>query len=558
MELRDYQRAAVDAVWAHVAQRETNPVVVLPTGSGKTHVIAQLCRDAVGWGGRVVVLAHVKELLEQAADKLRATAPDLRVGVFSAGLGRRDVGEPVTVAGIQSVYQRAHDLGPLDIAIVDEAHLIPPEGLGMYRRFLGDARTVCPHQRVVGLTATPYRTSSGDLCGPPPEHILNEVCHEVGVRELIDRGFLCRLRSRSGKALADTSEVSVRGGEFVAGALEDLMDDNALVRSACSEIVAMAADRKSVLVFCSGVRHCRHVVQKLRDNHGIECGMVDGQTPADEREETLGRFRSGSLRFLANVNVLTTGFDAPNIDCVVLLRPTMSPGLYYQMVGRGFRLAPGKADCLVLDFGGNVLRHGPVDAIQVRKDDGDGRPREAPAKRCPECDELVHASCTTCPACGFAFPPRELTHDATASADAILAGEGPVRTEERVIETTYHVHTKRGDPLATPTMRVDYRLGFNRWVREWICIEHDGYAYRKAKQWWERRTREPFPRTVDDAVFIARAGCLCRTERVRIERKPGDGWERVIGHTLGDVPDTAELVGEPTHRITVPDDDIPF
>ena len=143
-ELRPYQREAVDAVWNHIATSDTNPAVVLPTGSGKTHVIAELCRDAVQkWNGRVVVLAHVKELLDQAADKLRLVAPDLPIGVYSAGLGRRDLGYAVTIAGIQSVNQRAHDLGPLDLVIVDEAHLIPPDGEGMYRRFLTDARDLC-------------------------------------------------------------------------------------------------------------------------------------------------------------------------------------------------------------------------------------------------------------------------------------------------------------------------------------------------------------------------------------------------------------------------------
>ncbi|MEO1535385.1 MAG: DEAD/DEAH box helicase family protein, partial [Planctomycetota bacterium] len=163
MQLRPYQSEAVDAVWSFIREHDDgNPAVVLPTGSGKTHVIAELCREAVeSWNGRVLVVAHVKELVEQAADKLRAVAPALPVGVFSAGLGRRDLGYSVTIAGIQSIYQRAHDLGPIDLVIVDEAHLIPPEGEGMYRRLLADIAQVTPHSRVVGLTATPYRMKTG-------------------------------------------------------------------------------------------------------------------------------------------------------------------------------------------------------------------------------------------------------------------------------------------------------------------------------------------------------------------------------------------------------------
>ncbi|MFN7429769.1 MAG: helicase-related protein, partial [bacterium] len=160
---------------------------------------------------------------------------------------------------------------------------------------------------------------------------------------------------------------------------------------------------------------------------------MTGDTPDGVRAAILGRFRSGELKYLCNVNVLTTGFDAPHIDCVALVRPTMSPGLYYQMVGRGFRLHPGKNDCLVLDFGGNVLRHGPVDAIRIATDDrGDG---EAPAKECPNCQALIAAGYQTCPECGHQFPePNRQQHEAKASTEGILSGQ-TTREEYRVSET---------------------------------------------------------------------------------------------------------------------------
>jgi len=539
VKLRPYQRDAVDAVWKHIAESDTNPAVVLPTGSGKTHVIAEICRAAVqDWGGRVIVLAHVKELLEQAAGKLQAVAPDLPIGVYSAGLGRRDLGYAVTIAGIQSIYQRAHDLGPMDLVIVDEAHLIPPDGEGMYRRFLTDARELCDHQRVIGLTATPYRMKTGTICST--DTILNEICFEASVRELIVQGYLCPLRSRAGKSVADTSNLHVRGGEFVAGEVEDLMNTDGLVESACAEIVSASIDRDSVLIFASGVAHGLHVQSILKHSHGVECGFVCGGTPASERDKTIARFKSGELKYLANVNVLTTGFDAPNVDCVALLRPTLSPGLYYQMVGRGFRLHLGKDDCLVLDFGGNVLRHGPVDAIRMA--DPNTGTGEAPAKQCHECDALIHAAYAVCPDCGHAFPPRqEAKHEAVASDAAVVSGdEGPTRRDERVVEVSYHTHHKQGDPLARPTMRVEYRVGFNRWVREWVCFEHEGYARRKAEQWWSRRSRDPVPDTIAEAVEWAEAGALAPTLGLTVEQKPGDQWERIVEHELGDKPPRLE------------------
>ncbi len=235
--------------------------------------------------------------------------------------------------------------------------------------------------RVIGLTATPFRLKSGMICGP--ENILNHVCYEVGVKELIRDGYLCKLVTKAGLQKVDTSGLHVRAGEFVAGEMEDLMDQDGLVVAACAEIVGLTHDRHSCLIFASGVKHGQHIAKVIQEISGKECGFVHGDTPTKERDKLLGRFKAGDLKYLANVNVLTTGFDAPNIDCIALLRPTMSPGLFYQMCGRGFRLFSGKLDCLVLDFGGNVLRHGPVDQIRIREVAGNGngerRPRNVPS-----------------------------------------------------------------------------------------------------------------------------------------------------------------------------------
>ena len=256
----------------------------------KTPVLATICKDAVmQWGGRVLVLAHVKELLEQAADKLRAVCPDVQFGVYSAGLKRRDTDEPVIVAGIQSVYKRACELDAFDLVIVDEAHLIPPDGEGMYRQFLADAKVVNPRVRTIGLTATPFRLKSGMICGP--ENILNHVCFEVGVRELIRDGYLCPLVTKAGINKADFERLHVRGGEFVADEVEQLMDQDALVEAACGEIVAYSKDRNAVLIFASGVQHAQHIQRVLQEKHGVECGFVCGETPSDERRRLLARFR---------------------------------------------------------------------------------------------------------------------------------------------------------------------------------------------------------------------------------------------------------------------------
>jgi len=540
MKLRPYQREAVEAVYRHLREHGDNPCVVLPTASGKTHVMATICRDAVQlWSGRVLILAHARELLEQAAEKLQAIAPDVPFGVYSAGLKRRDTGYAVTIAGIQSVYKRACDVGAFDLVIVDEAHLIAPDGEGMYRHFLGDMRTINPQARVIGLTATPFRMKAGAICAS--DNILNAVCYEIGVRELIVQGYLCPLHTKAGKRKPDTSGLHVRAGEYVAGEVEILMDDDELVVSACREIVECTQERKSVLIFASGIKHANHIVRIFEERHGLECGFVCGETLPFERESLLRRFRNGDLKYLCNVNVLTTGFDSPNIDCVALLRPTLSPGLYYQMVGRGFRLHPGKTDCLVLDFGQNVVRHGPVDQLAItappkRKSNDQDEP---PAKECPQCNALIAAGYAVCPECGHEFPdPERQSHDATATEEGILSGQATY-TDYAVEEVRYSVHTKRNAAEEAPkTLRVDYQIGWQNYVSEWVCFEHTGYARERAVRWWRARSHEPIPDTADEAceLLYFDADFIAAPAQITVERKAGERFDRVTEYELNGIP----------------------
>jgi DNA repair protein RadD len=561
--LRPYQSEAVAAVYDHLRRRDDNPCVVIPTAGGKTPVMARICRDAVQqWGGRVLILAHVKELLEQAVDKLHTMAPDLwnRIGVYSAGLKSRDTEHPIIVAGIQSVYRRATDLDAFDLILVDEAHMLPPDGEGMYRTFLADAKVVNPNVRLIGLTATPYRMTTGMICGP--ENLLHHVCYEVGVRELIVQGYLCPLKTKASRRKVDTSELHLRGGEFIAGEVEALMDDDSLVRSACREIIDHTRDRHSVLIFSAGVQHALHV-QRVLGEMGHACGFVCGETLPFERAETLRRFKDGNLKYLVNVNVLTTGFDAPNIDCVALLRPTNSPGLYYQMVGRGFRLDPSKENCLVLDFGGNILRHGPVDALQIKGSAGSSG--EAPAKECPQCQTVIHAAYATCPECGYEFPPpQHEKHDQQASTAGILTGE-VTEDEHAVSEVYYSIHHKRDAPPEHPrTMRVDYRCGFNDYHSEWVCPEHprNGYARGKFEAWWRMRSNEPPPESAQAAVNLADAGALAETKTITVRSVAGEKFDRITGYQLGPTPPRLDggdgRINEEAPEPVWPEDDIPF
>jgi DNA repair protein RadD len=494
-------------------------------------------------------------------------------------LKSRDTDEPIIVAGIQSVYNKACDLGSFDLILVDEAHLIAPDGEGMYRTFLNDMKVINPNVRVIGLTATPYRLKGGLIC--KPENMLNEVCYDAGLKEMIQQGYLSPLVSRAGKAEAKLSNLHVRGGEFLNVEITAAMDKKEITDSACEEIVELTKERKSVLIFCTSVEHCQHVMDRLR-YLGQVCEMVTGDTPAAERAELLERFKGKQipidlfgnmkppLKYLVNMNVLTTGFDAPNVDCVVLLRPTASPGLLVQMVGRGLRLSPqtGKKDCLILDYGENILRHGPIDCISV-KDKTSGKGGDAPAKKCPECLALIHAGYGKCPECGYDFPIGEGSNlQGKASTAAILSGQVSY-TEYNVGAVHYSIHAKKGMADDVPkTMRVDYEIGFHQFKSEWVCPEHSGYARNKFVKWWKERCALgcPVPMTTGEAVEMAQNGLLAPVTAIKVKSVSGEKFDRIAAWTFGERPilpdfyktETEEKENSDIWSVDFNEDEVPF
>jgi DNA repair protein RadD len=573
LKLRTYQEEAIEAVYEHLRTRDDNPCVVLPTGTGKSIVLAKIATDAVQkWSGRVLILAHVKELLEQNADKIRVLCPELDVGVYSASLNSRDTDHAVIVAGIQSVYNKACELGPFDLIVIDEAHLLNSDAENsMYKSFLNDMKVINPNVRLIGLTATPFRMKGGEIC--KPENLLNHICYEAGLKEMIAQDYLSPLVSRAGRAEACFDKLHIRGGEFISSEVEDLMDNSQLVDAACREIVSLTQDRNSVLIFTSSVEHCQHVAEKIAAYSGMECGIVTGSTSAGLRAEILSRFKGEEvpadffsskkpLKYLANVNVLTTGFDATNTDCIVLLRPTNSAGLLVQMVGRGTRLHPGKQDCLVLDYGGNIMRHGPVDMIQVKEPGS--RNGEAPAKKCPECLALIHAAYMTCPECGYKFPPPESKNiTAHAESSGVLSGQVDYFDYD-VHGIEYNVHFKRGAPDDAPkTMRIEYTTGFNQYQSEWVCPEHTGYAKRKFEAWWRKRSKVPPPASAVEAVRLADDGALAKPSKIILKSVAGEKFNRIVDYELAAIPDYVLEPDMDIHEVPATvwncdEDEIPF
>lgn len=510
-ELRPYQREAVDAIYDYFSKNTGNPLIVMPTGTGKSITIAAFIKEAIeNWNdSRIILLTHVRELIAQDYGALMRWWADAPAGIYSAGLGKKDLHKQIIFAGIQSIYKKAYEVQRCDLAIIDESHLLSESDNGMYRIFINQLREINPYLKVLGFTATPYRLKSGML-HEGEDSIFTDIAYNISILKMIEQGYLCPVIPKPTDTIYDLSGVGTRAGEFNAGQLERAVDTEDLNESVVREIVTLGQDRKSWLLFCSGVDHAAHIRDLIRDA-GISSEMVTGTTPLGERDRIIRRFKSGELRSVTSVGALTTGLDVPRLDLIGMLRPTKSTSLYVQMLGRGTRLFEGKTDCLVLDFAGNIAHHGPLDMVdgRVKKKVGEG---DAPNKKCPECDAKNPASARVCVECGFEFPPPKLNIEEEASQKALLSTQ--IQPEWlRISNVIYARHQKADKP---PTLRVDYQCGLAR-QSEWISIEGSGFPRQKACMWWNKRAPgQAVPMTVAEAM--ARTGELATPTEIQVKQ----------------------------------------
>lgn len=387
-ELRPYQKDAVGAAVRHFQKLKDPCVVVLPTGAGKSLVIAELARIAKG---RVLVLAHVKELVEQNHAKYASYG--LEAGIYAAGLERKDKHEKVIFGSIQSVARAGADFfKSFSLLVIDECHRVSMDEDTQYGQVIRRLRAVNPALCVLGLTATPYRLGLGwiynfharGVMRTDEERLFKRCVYELSLDFMIRNKYLTPpVKIDAPVAAYDFSSLKLKGGtRFNMSEVEDLLKDQARVTPGIvGNIVDMAKDRAGVMLFTSTVRHAEEILEHLPPE---AAAIVVGDTPSAERDSIIQRFKARELKFLVNVSVLTTGFDAPHVDLIAILRPTESVSLYQQIVGRGLRLSDGKADCLILDYTG--LGH---DLFKPEIDEDKPSEESVPVQvECPACGHL--------------------------------------------------------------------------------------------------------------------------------------------------------------------------
>ncbi|ENJ2048816.1 DEAD/DEAH box helicase [Vibrio parahaemolyticus] len=385
--LRPYQADSVKAVIHYFRKHSTPAVIVLPTGAGKSLVIAELARLAKG---RVLVLAHVKELVEQNHAKYEGYG--LKGAIFSAGLGRKETDQQVVFASVQSVVRNLDSFkNQFSLLVIDECHRVPDDKNSSYQKVITHLRELNPGIKVLGLTATPYRLGMGWIyqyhtrgqVRTEESRFFRDCIFELPIRYLLDENFLTPARMMDAPVLSyDFSQLKPANTGRYKEAEMDMVIDKAkrATPQIVEQIIQYARERKGVMIFAATVRHAQEIHGLLPEG---ETAIVIGDTPTPERDAIIQAFKNREIKYLVNVSVLTTGFDAPHVDLIAILRPTESVSLYQQIVGRGLRLSEGKKECLVLDYAGNSY-----DLYQPEVGD-------------PKPDSTSEIITIPCPACGF-------------------------------------------------------------------------------------------------------------------------------------------------------------
>ena len=551
LEPYQHQKKALGDLYDYCRRSKGDPVLVLPTGAGKSLVIAEAVGKVIECGKRALVLHHNAELISQNSAAYARQFPTSEFGVNCAGLNRRDTDQDVVFCSIQSVYQKAAEFGARAVVFVDECHLINPVDETMFAKFISDMKRLAG-SRLVGLTATAYRMKLGLIAGP--NRPFSHIAHTTTIPELIEADRISPVRNAKTDVSVSMDGCKINRGEFV---LEEMASRFAMATEAAVREIVETAERegrKHCLIFTASISNAEQTAHLIRQISGDDARVVSGMSMPIERATNLELFRSGELRYLVNVNVLTTGFDAPHIDLIGVLRATTSPGLFAQICGRGFRKSPGKTDCLLLDFGGNLSRHGCLDAanygVRSLQKNGDGH---APMKVCPGCNQENPASARVCRFCPVEFEVVERVPFKPSDADqnAVLQADAVERRQRiRVFNRDAKLHRKRGwkegDPIS---VRVTY-LGDNpdnpdaiRKIYRSVFLfpEHKAFARNKSRTWFARRSVSAFPETAVELVELFRAGAVADDRELEFVQD-GEFWRLEDDESvIGEIPKRVEL-----------------
>lgn len=523
-QLRWYQEEAIQSIYNYFMSNSGNPLIALPTGTGKSHIPAEFIKRVLKqWPNqKFLMITHVSTLIKQNAEKLLETWPEAPLGIYSAGLKQKQLAFPIIFGGIQSMIKRAADFGHRDIIFIDEAHLVSLDESSMYLQFIAMMKLINPYVKVIGMTATPFRMGQGMLTDPPG--LFNDIIYNMtdvdGFNKLIDQGYLSPLIPKRTKTELDVSNVGIQKGEYVSSQLQNAVDKNEITFNALREAVSYGEDRRCWMIFASGIEHSNHIAEILT-SFGIDCASVHSKQSDQYNLNALNAHKSGELRCISSFSKLTTGFDNPIVDLIIDLRPTLSIPLHIQKLGRGTRPAIGKNNCLVLDFSRNVPRLGAVNDPIIPRKKGEGI-GEAPVKICEECGVYNHAAARYCVNCNAEFQFK-IKIVKTSGTEELIKSDKPII---EVYDIERAIYAEKRGAKGLPYIRTTYYTrGGMQAFNENVFPEHSGLPRQKFKMWWQQRhTSEP-PSTARDALKLISELRVPRKITVHVNRQ----YPEVIG-----------------------------
>jgi DNA repair protein RadD len=482
IQFRDYQEEAISSVIEEIYELNNKDALIeAPTGSGKTYKMVGLSEKILTPNptSNVLILSPQKELIKQTYESMLDFFPEKLIGVYSAGLLKKER-KKITVVSIHSVYKKSSLFRMFDNVLIDETHLIPPKGEGKYRTFLNGLED----PNIIGLTATPFRLGHGYIYGQK-ESLFRKITYKIRVEELIKKGHLSPLTTKDAENVLDTSDVHTLGGDFKTSEMSEQFDKFTVTKEIVEELVTYKNKYKHWLLFAINIEHAEHIVELLQVN-GIKAQTVHSKQKAELNDKHIGQYKTGQIQCLVSVASLTTGFDAPLTDLIGLIRPTKSPVLHIQMIGRGLRKSEetGKTHCLILDFAGNITRLGPINDVHVPikgKQKG-----VAPVKTCPKCRTHIPASATICYKCGHEFPRKE-SSDLSADAETKEVVKTNFQPKKMWVDVSNISYTKHVTGFGE-SIKVSYTCGL-RVITEYIAIGRAGKSGYNASYWWAYRSK---------------------------------------------------------------------
>ena len=536
--LRPYQEECLEVLEARLGEKK-NVLLEMATGGGKTIVFSFLIKRILERDpdARIAVSAHRQELVTQAKEKLFKVWPESYglIGTACASLERVETDYSVVIGSVQTLARRSFPR-PVDLLIIDEVHRVPRLSSGktsQYRELIGGVRDRNPDARVLGVTATPYRLDRGRIYGREGD-LFDRVDYRVGLDDLMKQGYLVRIRAKETARVEELSEVG-RGadGDYKTDHLSRVMTRGVHLSSAVTALRDYGEGRRNALAFAVTIEHAELMARAFR-GEGVRASAVHSGMDDRDRRRVLADFEAGRVQVLVNVGVLTEGWDSPRVDLILMTRPTLSPGLFVQMVGRGTRLSPetGKENLLILDLVGNFRRHGVPWDPKIGEKDG-RKKADGDLQLCPRCLSLIEKELRICPECGHVLAPSgkpaELAElEAAPLREILLDEKASVRVLVVNWKTSAHL-TRRGMMMLKVDVRVTGAPGHppvrDEWIAHYLDIEGTSSEYggRRAALFWYKYGSLPAPRTVGEA--LSRSGELNMGGLAKLSRKKG--WVQV-------------------------------